>query len=78
MAFQTLLTPELIDRYTSSGAWVDRVITDYLDQNAEATPDKIAFIDPLSGPFANVGEVMRNHVLYANLRADRRGRTDAG
>ena len=30
-----------------------------------AEPFKIAFIDPLSGPFANVGEVMRNHVLYA-------------
>ena len=28
-------------------------------------PFKIAFIDPLSGPFANVGELMRNHVLYA-------------
>lgn len=30
-----------------------------------AEPFKMAFIDPLSGPFANVGEVMRNHVLYA-------------
>ncbi|MDR2298243.1 MAG: branched-chain amino acid ABC transporter substrate-binding protein [Comamonas sp.] len=30
-----------------------------------AEPFKIAFIDPLSGPFANVGELMRNHVLYA-------------
>ena len=28
-----------------------------------AEPFKIAFIDPLSGPFANVGELMRNHVL---------------
>ena len=30
-----------------------------------AEPFKIAFIDPLSGPFANVGELMRNHVQYA-------------
>ncbi|MGH6626459.1 MAG: ABC transporter substrate-binding protein, partial [Burkholderiaceae bacterium] len=26
---------------------------------------KIAFIDPLSGPFANVGELMLSHVQYA-------------
>lgn len=26
---------------------------------------KIAYIDPLSGPFANVGELMLNHVQYA-------------
>ncbi|RGE45726.1 branched-chain amino acid ABC transporter substrate-binding protein [Comamonas testosteroni] len=30
-----------------------------------AEPFKIAFIDQLSGPFSNVGELMRNHVLYA-------------
>ena len=30
-----------------------------------AEPFKIAFIDPLSGPFANVGELMRKHIKFA-------------
>lgn len=30
-----------------------------------AEPIKIAFIDPLSGPFANVGELMRKHIQFA-------------
>ena len=30
-----------------------------------AEPFKIAFIDPLSGPFANVGELMLTHTQFA-------------
>lgn len=34
--------------------------------SAQATePFKIAFIDPLSGPFVSTGELMRDHVQYA-------------
>ena len=35
---------------------------------------KIAYIDPLSGPFANVGELMLAHVQYAvdDINADRK------
>lgn len=56
MPFETILTPELVERYTSGGYWVDRVITDWLDQYAEATPDKVAFIDS------------RRRITYGELR----------
>ena len=45
MSFQTILTPDLVEQYTSQGLWVDRTITDFLDEVAERTPDKPAFID---------------------------------
>jgi cyclohexanecarboxylate-CoA ligase len=45
MGFETILTPELVDEYTSQGFWVDRTITDYLDEAASRTPDKTAFVD---------------------------------
>ena len=56
MAFDTTLTPDLIQRYTDQGYWRDRVITDFLDEAAAATPDKVAFVDP------------RRRVTYAELR----------
>jgi hypothetical protein len=37
MAFQTTLTPELIERYTDQRYWLGRTITDYLDEAAERT-----------------------------------------
>lgn len=43
--FETLLTPERIARETATGYWRDTVITDFLDEHAEATPHKIAFVD---------------------------------
>ena len=43
--FQTLLTPERIARETAAGYWRDKVITDFLDLHAAATPDKVAFVD---------------------------------
>jgi cyclohexanecarboxylate-CoA ligase len=46
MAFETILTQAQIDRYTSQGFWLDRVITDDLDDVAARTPDKVAAIDP--------------------------------
>jgi len=58
MTFETILTQDQIDAYTGAGYWVDRVITDYLDDAAERTPDKIAFIDP------------RRQVTYGQLRRE--------
>ncbi|HKX67422.1 MAG TPA: AMP-binding protein [Intrasporangium sp.] len=58
MTFETRLNDELIARYTDDGFWVNRVITDYLDEWAERTPDKTAFIDS------------RREVTYAALRAE--------
>ncbi len=46
MTFETILTPEQVDEYTSAGLWVNRTITDFLDDVAERTPDKVAFVDP--------------------------------
>ena len=56
MAFETTLTQERIDQHTRDGYWVNRTITDYLDEAAAATPDKVAFIDP------------RRQITYAELR----------
>lgn len=58
MSFDTILTPELIEKYTSAGYWADRTITDYLDEWTERTPDKVAFIDS------------RREITYAALRAE--------
>jgi cyclohexanecarboxylate-CoA ligase len=58
MAFETILTRETIDEYTSHGYWVSRVITDYLDDVAGRTPGKTAFVDP------------RRQVTYAGLRGE--------
>ena len=56
MAFDTILTPELVENYTRQGYWQGRTITDFLDEYAAATPDKVAFIDP------------RGQVTYGQLR----------
>lgn len=56
MPFETLLTAEWTERHTSAGYWRNRTITDFLDQYAAATPDKIAFIDS------------RRLITYAGLR----------
>jgi glutaryl-CoA dehydrogenase/cyclohexanecarboxylate-CoA ligase len=58
MLFETNLNDELIAKYTGGGYWVDRTITDYLDDWAERTPDKVAFIDS------------RREITYAALRAE--------
>lgn len=58
MSLETILTPELVEQYTSDGYWLDRTITDYLDEWAERTPDKVAFVDP------------RRQITYAELKAE--------
>jgi cyclohexanecarboxylate-CoA ligase len=58
MSFETILSPERIDQHTRDGFWVNRTITDYLDEAAAATPDKVAFIDP------------RRQITYAELRRE--------
>jgi cyclohexanecarboxylate-CoA ligase len=45
MSFETVLTPEKIDEFTRQGYWVDRTITDYLDEMVDRDPDKVAFVD---------------------------------
>ena len=46
--FNTRLTPEHIQRYTASGAWPNRLLTDFFDSAVAATPDKTAIIDSRS------------------------------
>lgn len=43
--FRTHLTQEQIERYTASGAWPNRLLTDFLDDAVAAAPDKTAIID---------------------------------
>jgi cyclohexanecarboxylate-CoA ligase len=56
MSFETILTQDQIDEYTRAGFWVDRTINDFLDEVAERTPDKVAFVDP------------RRQITYGELR----------
>src|SRR6478735_4951118 len=58
MPFETLLTPERIARETEADYWRGRVITDFLDEHAAATPDKVAFVDS------------RREVTFAALQAE--------
>ena len=46
--FTTHLTREQIQRYTLSGAWPNRLLTDFFDDAVAATPDKTAIIDSRS------------------------------
>jgi cyclohexanecarboxylate-CoA ligase len=43
--FTTHLTAEQIQRYTASGAWPNRLVTDFLEDAVAAAPDKTAIID---------------------------------
>jgi cyclohexanecarboxylate-CoA ligase len=45
MSLETILTAEQVEKYTAEGLWAGRVITDFLDEVAAATPDKVAAID---------------------------------
>jgi cyclohexanecarboxylate-CoA ligase len=56
MTLQTILTAEQVDRYTAAGLWTGRVITDFLDEVAAATPGKVAAIDS------------RGQLTYAELK----------
>jgi cyclohexanecarboxylate-CoA ligase len=58
MSFETILTDEIIAEYTSAGYWTNRIITDFLDEAVDRTPDKVAAIDP------------HRQVTYAELAAE--------
>jgi cyclohexanecarboxylate-CoA ligase len=45
MPFETILTAEVIGKHTRAGYWVNRTITDYLDEIVSATPEKTALVD---------------------------------
>ena len=46
MAIETLLTPQMIDEYTSQGYWGSMTLGDWLDHHAAYTPDRVALLDP--------------------------------
>ncbi len=56
MAFQTRLTPELVERYTRSGHWRRETFYDVLARRAAATPDREAIVD------------RRHRVTYGELK----------
>lgn len=58
MSFETVLTPEKVDEYTRQGYWVNRTITDYLDEMVHRGPDKVAFVDS------------RRQVTYGQLKQE--------
>ncbi|MDQ8705657.1 AMP-binding protein [Streptomyces sp. LHD-70] len=58
MSFETTLTQDQIDLYTGQGFWQDRTITDFLDEVAARTPDKVAFADP------------RRQITYGELKQE--------
>lgn len=44
----TLLTPEMINRYTADGHWTNLTLADVFRRNAQELPDKVAYIDDRS------------------------------
>lgn len=56
MTFETILTPEQTERFTASGDWRNKTLTDFLDEAAAATPEKTASVDA------------RRSVSYAELK----------
>jgi cyclohexanecarboxylate-CoA ligase len=58
MSFETILTDELVEQYTAAGYWVNRTITDFLDDAAARKPDKVAFVDS------------RRQISYEQLRSE--------
>src|SRR5918912_743263 len=57
MAFQTRLTPALMERYTGSGHWGSETFYDTLSRRAAGHPDREALADG------------RHRVTYAELKA---------
>ena len=53
------VTQELIQEYSSKGYWGDKTILDYVFENAKATPDKEALVDPYNKPALVGGEAKR-------------------
>ncbi len=62
--FSTTLTPEQIQRYTASGAWPNRLLTDFLDDAVAISHDKVAIID--SRGSITYGELSRQVTRCAN------------
>ncbi|MGA7207076.1 MAG: AMP-binding protein [Specibacter sp.] len=56
MTFETILTAEQTERFTASGDWHNKTLTDFLDQAAAATPEKTASVDA------------RRSISYAELK----------
>jgi cyclohexanecarboxylate-CoA ligase len=56
MTFETILTAEQTERFTASGDWQNKTLTDFLDQAAAATPEKTASVDA------------RRSISYAELK----------
>jgi cyclohexanecarboxylate-CoA ligase len=71
--FNTRLTAEQIQRYTASGAWPNRLLTDFLDEAAAASPGKTAIIDSRSaityGELAAQAAHCANGLYALGLRA---------
>ena len=45
MAIETILTDEVISRYTKAGLWKNKLWTDYIRENAQRSPSKEAIVD---------------------------------
>ena len=45
-AFETRLTPALIEQHAQEGSWKDRLLLDHLEHWAQATPDAVVIHDP--------------------------------
>jgi len=45
MSFQTVMKPELAERYTNSGQWLNRTFFEFIVERARAHPDREVFAD---------------------------------
>jgi len=45
MSIASILTPEMIDRYTSAGFWGQKIWPDFVDETAAGNPERSAIVD---------------------------------
>jgi cyclohexanecarboxylate-CoA ligase len=67
---ETVLTPEVIERYTRDGYWGDSIWPDFIDQTANSNPQRIAVID--SDGSLSYGE-LKNQIDRLALHLMQRG-----
>jgi len=76
MSVETILTPELIERYTRAGYWGTRIWPDYIDATAQEAPGRPAIIDSRGtltyGEFALLTQRLALHLMAIGVRKEDR------
>lgn len=76
MSIQTILTPEMIERYTGAGYWGNRIWPDYIEETASRSPDRAAVLDARGSlthrEFRDAIDRLALHLLELGIRKEDR------